>query len=179
MLKAEQTGLLLVDIQGKLAQMVSDSQAMISNTVKLIRCCQALSIPMVVLEQNPKGLGPTAPEIQPYIGDADKFVKYTFNALDTPEIEQHILDVNKTSWLVAGIEAHICVYQTVSGLLNRSLHVEVMSDCISSRLRFNVDLAIDNMRHMGANITSLEMSVYQMLQTSKSAVFRDALNIIK
>ena len=179
MLVAQQSGLVVVDVQGTLAKIVDNSQMTIANTVKLIKCCQALSIPVVVLEQNPQGLGPTLPVIQEAVGSSLTFEKFTFNGMDTAEIKQQIVGANKTSWLVAGIEAHICVYQTVRGLLDQGLHVEVVTDCISSRLRSNVELAIENMRHFGANITSLEMCVYQMLGSSQSDEFKKVLSIVK
>ena len=179
MISAQKTALLVVDIQGKLANIVADSEGLISNTSKLIRCCQVLSVPILVLEQNPKGLGPTTAELRRLLVDSDRLEKLTFNALGEPEIKSHILNMNKPTWLVAGIEAHICVYQTVRGMINAGLQVDVIADCISARTRSNLDLAIDNMRHLGANISSVEMCTYDMLQSSQHSEFKDVLNIIK
>ena len=179
MKNADECGLLIVDIQGTLANLVANSEMTISNTVRLIKSCQALSIPVVVLEQNPKGLGPTTLEIERCLVDPVYFEKHTFNALDDEKIKRHIKSMNKKYWLVAGIEAHICVYQTVKGLIREGTQVELLSDCISSRLESNVTLAIQNLRHLGANITSMEMCIYEILQSCRNERFKAVLNIVK
>lgn len=175
----ENCGLLVIDIQGKLARLVSNSDASISNTIKLIACCHQLSIPIVVFEQNPKGLGSTVSEIEEQLPIHDKFEKHTFSALANSDIKSHIKSSGKTTWLIAGIEAHICVYQTVKDLISEDFQASVLSDCIDSRDRSNVTLAIDNMRQLGAEITSLEMCLYELMKTSKHPKFRDILKIIK
>ena len=179
MTSADNYGLLVVDIQGKLAQLVNNSDTLISNTIKLIKSCQLLSIPIVVLEQNPKGLGSTTPELQSALNNYQPLEKYYFNGVAETHIKQKIASVNKSHWLVAGIEAHICVYQTVQGLLAENYQVELVSDCISSRKESNIALAIDNMRRLGVNITSVEMGIYQLLQTSKANTFKQILEVIK
>lgn len=177
--KASNYGLLIVDIQGKLAELVDNSDEMISNTAKLIKCCQILSIPVVVLEQNPTGLGPTTVSLKECIDEYAPLEKYTFSGMAESHIKEAITSLNKKTWLVAGIEAHICVYQTVRDLLKENLSVEVVSDCISSRRKSNLDLAIENMRHEGAKITSVEMAIYETMQSSKASEFKDVLKVIK
>ncbi len=80
-LDEEKVGLLIVDVQGALARKVDDSQTMICKTVKLIQCCKLLNIPVVVLEQNPDGLGKTVPEIETHVASDPHFKKFTFNAV--------------------------------------------------------------------------------------------------
>lgn len=172
-------GLLIVDIQGRLAKLVDGSDELIANTAKLIKGCQLLSIPVVVLEQNPAGLGATDPAIQASLADYQPLEKYSFNGLAEPHIQQQIQAHNKANWLVAGIEAHICVYQSVQGLLAQGIQVEVVSDCIASRRQSNKDLAIANMRQLGAGITSVEMILYELMGNSKVTQFRDMLTILK
>lgn len=176
---ASDYGLLIVDVQGKLAELVNNSDEMISYTAKLVKCCQILSIPVVVLEQNPRGLGPTTSSLKECIDEYAPLEKYTFSGMAESHIKEAITSLNKNNWLVAGIEAHICVYQTVRDLLKENLAVEVVSDCISSRRKSNLDLAIENMRHDGAKITSLEMAVYEIMQSSKAFEFKEVLKIIK
>ncbi|MCW8109559.1 isochorismatase family protein [Alteromonas ponticola] len=179
MIKAENCGLLVVDVQGKLANLVCNSQTMLFNIRALIQCCQVLSIPVVVLEQNPDGLGATHPIILNSLLSYEPFEKSHFNGLNEQHINTHISQLNKPTWLVAGIEAHICVYQTVKGLLAKGLTVEVVADCIASRLPANVNLAIENMRLAGANITGLEMCLFEMMQSSDNVHFKEILKHIK
>ncbi|MCW8092725.1 isochorismatase family protein [Alteromonas sp. ASW11-130] len=179
MITAETSGLLIIDVQGKLAELVSNSQSMMTNISKLVKSCEILSIPIVILEQNPHGLGPTAPAIKNSVQSFNPIEKHSFNALDEEHIKSRIQTLNKQNWLVAGIEAHICVYQTVKGLLGEGFSVEVVADCISSRHQPCIQLAIENMRRVGANITTLEMAMFEVMKSSKNEYFRDVLNIIK
>jgi nicotinamidase-related amidase len=179
MLKQEDCGLIVVDVQGSLARIVQHSELFIDNTRKLIQCCKTLSVPVIWLEQNPKGLGATVPELSELMGESIVNEKYHFNALFEEPIQEVIKATNRKRWLVVGIEAHICVYQTVLGLLKENFEVEVVSDCISSRLQSNIDLALLNMRDSGASITSLEMCVFELMKTAKANEFREVLSIIK
>lgn len=179
MLEQEDCGLIVVDVQGSLARIVQGSDLLIDNTRKLIQCCNVLSLPVIWLEQNPKGLGPTVPELAELMGESTINEKIHFNALFEAPIKEAIKSANRKRWLVVGIEAHICVYQTVLGLLNEQYEVEVVSDCISSRLQSNIDLALLNMRESGAKVTSLEMCVFELMKSAKVNSFREVLSIIK
>ncbi len=179
MLQKENCGLIVVDIQGTLARIVQNSDLYIQNTRKLIQCCQLLDIPVVWLEQNSKGLGPTVPELAELMGEATVNEKFHFNGLFEEPIKEVIKATGKSQWLVVGIEAHICVYQTVLGLLNEKFEVDVVSDCISSRLQSNVELALTKMRDSGASITSVEMCVFELMKNARMDRFRDVLSVIK
>ncbi|WP_114324789.1 isochorismatase family protein [Candidatus Colwellia aromaticivorans] len=179
MLQKEDCGLIVVDVQGSLARIVQQSDLVIENTKKLIQCCKLLSIPIIWLEQNPKGLGATVPELSELMGESIVNEKVHFNALFEQPIKEVIKATDKKRWLVVGIEAHVCVYQTVLGLLNENYKVDVVSDCISSRLQSNIDLALLNMRESGASITSLEMCVFEMMKSAKINNFREILSVIK
>lgn len=179
MLQKEDCGLILVDVQGSLARIVQHSDLFIANTKKLIQCCELLSIPVVWLEQNPKGLGATIPEIAELLQNSTVNEKVHFNALFEESIKEVIKSTDKKRWLVAGIEAHICVYQTVLGLLDEGFEVDVVLDCISSRLQSNIDLSLIKMRDNGASITSLEMCIFELMKSAKTNNFKDILSIIK
>lgn len=178
-MKPEECGLLIVDVQGKLAEIVHNSDTMIATIEKLAKTCQLLNITTLLLEQNPKGLGSTTPKIRDCLGETKALEKFSFNALAEAHIKKQILALNKRYWLVVGIEAHICVLQTVQGLLKEGLQVQLITDGISSRMQSNRDLAIDNMRQMGAAISSLEMCLYQLMGNSQHTKFKEVLSIIK
>jgi len=180
MLDKDDCGLLLVDVQGSLARLVQHSDLFITNTKKLLQCCKLLSMPVVWLEQNPKGLGVTIPEISELLsGSFTVNEKSHFNALFEQPINEAIKSTGKKQWLVAGIEAHICVYQTVLGLINEGFEVEVVTDCISSRLQSNIEVAVQKMQSKGCAITSLEMCIYELMKDSKSEEFKKVLSVIK
>ena len=102
-----------------------------------------------------------------------------YSIMKTEWLKPAIKATDKKRWLVVGIEAHICVYQTVLALLNEGFEVDVVSDCISSRLKSNIALALVNMRESGASITSLEMCVFELVKKAKTDNFREILSVIK
>jgi len=113
------------------------------------------------------------------MGESIVHEKVHFNALSATPIKQAIEATDNKRWLVVGIEAHICVYQTVLGLLNEGFAVDVVSDCISSRLQSNIDLALIKMSESGAGITSLEMCIFELMKSAKVNDFKKILSIIK
>lgn len=179
MLSQEKSGLIIVDVQGKLARMVHESDALLSNIQVLIRGCQILKLPIVWLEQNPQGLGQTVIELKALLKDYQPLEKYRFNACDSSDFIKAITDSGVQQWLVCGIEAHICVYQTSLGLLARNYDVEVVVDCISSRSKANIDLALNKLQRHGASLTNIEMCLYELVKDSRKEEFKQILPLIK
>ncbi|RED22690.1 isochorismate hydrolase [Flavobacterium cutihirudinis] len=179
MLTQETTGLIIIDVQGKLARIVNESEKLVSNLEKLIRGCQMLSIPIIYAEQNPKGLGSTIPEIGKLLSPQKPVEKYTFNAFENEAFKKAILESNRKQWLICGIEAHICVYQTVLGLLSHNFEIEVVADCVSSRSKDSVELALEKLQNKGAGLTNVEMCLYELVKDSKREIFKEILTLIK
>lgn len=179
MLQRKDTALLLIDVQGKLARMVHQSKEVITNIRKLILACETLSIPIVWVEQYPKGLGKTVSELSELLNKQKPIAKHTFNALANKEIESTIAQLNKKQWLVCGIEAHICVYQTAMALLNKNYKVELVTDAVSSRSKNSIDLAINKLQTKGIGLTNVEMCIYELVKDSKTEAFKKILPLIK
>ncbi|MFT6899101.1 MAG: nicotinamidase-related amidase [Paraglaciecola sp.] len=179
MLKKEQVGLLVVDVQGTLANIVHESEALLTNTVRLIKGAQALNLPILCLEQNPDKLGNTTPVVFAALAGNKAISKYTFDGCESPEFVQALELSGVSQWLVCGIEAHICVYQSTLGLLRLGYEVELVSDCISSRTAFNKEIAISKLVKNGAQLTTVEMCLYELLGTCQAPEFKDILRLIK
>ncbi|KQB01419.1 hydrolase [Vibrio metoecus] len=179
MLNKENTGLILIDIQGKLAHTVVESKALIEQCQKLVQGVQALGMPVLWLEQNPDKLGDTVEEIRQYLPDFKRIIKYTFDAGQEPLFIHAIQATGRTSWLVAGIEAHICVYQTISHLKQLGYDPHLVIDCTSSRLQVNKSLAIDKLSQQGVPMTGVEMCLYELVQDCRASEFKTILNLIK
>ncbi|MBB4802651.1 nicotinamidase-related amidase [Flavobacterium nitrogenifigens] len=179
MLKQETTGLILIDVQGKLAKIVNESEKLAVNLEKLIRGCQILSIPIIWAEQNPKGLGSTIPELEKLLIHQKPIEKYSFNAFENETFQKSVLESNKKQWLVCGIEAHICVYQTAMGLLENNFEVEIVTDCVSSRAKESIEIALQKLQNKGAGLTTLEMCLYELVKDSRREIFREILSLIK
>ncbi|OUL58806.1 isochorismatase family protein [Pseudoalteromonas ulvae] len=181
MLNKQTTGLLVIDIQGTLATLVHDSERMIAQTQTLLKGAQLLGLPILAVEQNPDKLGGTVPSLAEYL-PAAPVTKMTFDACGNPDFSDKIQQsVNEgiTQWLVVGIEAHICVYQTVMSLLSQGLQVELVTECLSSRTLSNKELAIANMLQAGARQTSVEMCLFELMGDCLAPEFKSVLKLIK
>ena len=178
MLKKETTALVLIDVQGKLAEIVAESEQVIDHITKAVQCANVLELPILWLEQYPKGLGPTTPAIAEHM-NGTPIEKITFSAYDTPQFVEALEATGCKNVLLTGIEAHICVYQTAAHLLANGYQVEVLADCVSSRTVRNRDIGIQKMLQIGANITSVEMAFFEMLQIAKGDQFKAISKIVK
>ena len=179
MLTTSTTGLLVVDIQGKLARLVEGSESLIANTARLVQGAKALGLPVVWLEQNPDKLGATVPELQPLQAGTLVLPKYSFGALGEPTVADALAGTGVGHWLVCGIEAHICVYQTVQGLLDAGSQVSLVVDAVSSRSAANRELAIHKLAAHGAELTSVEMCLYELMGDCRHPAFRQILALVK
>jgi nicotinamidase-related amidase len=180
MLAKDTTGLIVVDIQGKLARLVHDSESFISHCEKLIKAAQTLALPIIYLEQNPDKLGSTIEEVHSLLAPLEAIEKFTFNACEATEFRAAVqAESQVTTWLVCGIEAHICVYQTAIGLLDRGYDVHLLSDCVSSRTQTNKQLGITALMNKGVAITGLEMCLYELVKDCRAPEFRSILGLIR
>ena len=179
MLQTQETVLVLIDIQGKLAQIVDDSEFVIGNIEKVTQGVRLLGLPVLWLEQYPKGLGPTVEQIAQHLTDIEPIEKITFSAYDTPEFVNRLEATGRKKILLAGIESHICVYQTAAHLLQNGYEVEVLADCVSSRTAFNREIGLQKMVQLGAKVTSVEMALYEMQQIAKGDTFKAISKLIK
>ncbi|MEZ9871576.1 hydrolase [Vibrio sp. 10N.261.51.C6] len=179
MLTKQNTGLVVVDVQGKLARLVDESDTLIANCGKLAQGAQVLGLSIIRLEQNPEKLGATVDELNDLLNDAKPIPKFTFNACDEPKFVEAVQAKDVETWLVCGIEAHICVYQTAMGLLELGYRVQVVGDCVSSRTALNKDLAIRRLMDAGIQITGLEMSLYELVKDCRAREFKLILSLIR
>jgi nicotinamidase-related amidase len=179
MLGLESTVLIMIDIQGRLLNVMYEKDALLENARKLLQGLQILEVPVILTEQNPKGLGPTQPELTQIIPEIAPIPKFCFSCYQDAGFHQALHDIKRKQVLVCGIEAHICVYQTVSGLLNAGYEVQVVADVVSSRSMRNRDIALARMQSDGAKLTSTEMVLFELLQTAKSPKFKEIQQVIK
>jgi len=179
MLKVDETALVIIDVQGKLAKIMHQSKELFINLERLIQGAHLLHIPILWLEQYPKGLGPTSEEIKQHLTDLHPIEKMTFSACKNESFKEEINKLNRNSFLVAGIETHICVYQTVQELLKDDREVEVVVDCVSSRTLANKEIGLEKMKSLGAKITSVEMALFELMETAEHPKFKEISRLIK
>ena len=128
MLTSENTLLLVVDVQGRLAHVMNAKEVLFKSIVNMINGARILGIKTLLTEQNPRGLGPTIPELREHLHDIEPISKFSFSCCDN---EQFMLELNSAqpeNIVIAGIESHICVYQTARDLVKLKYSVEILSD---------------------------------------------------
>jgi len=179
MLKLESTALIVIDMQTKLWNVMHEKEQLLENTQKLLKGAQLLGIPIVLTEQNPDGLGPTIPELKQLIPQVNPLPKFCFSCFQDESFARAILGLNRKQLLVCGIESHICVYQTAMDLLNQGFEVQIIADAVSSRAARNREITLMRMQSEGARLTTVEMLLFELLQTARSPQFRELSRIIK
>jgi nicotinamidase-related amidase len=167
--------LLVVDVQVRLMPVIAGGAAVIAETGRLAAAARLLDVPVLVTEQNPAGLGPTVPELAPEPGTA--VPKMSFGATAAPGFLDRLPDGRDL--VVAGCEAHICVLQTVLGLLEAGRRTAVVRDAVGSRRVENRDAALARMAAHGAEIVTTEMVVFEWLGTARHRRFREAIRLVK
>ena len=158
----EKTAALVIDYQEKLVPVLHEKETLLHNSVILLRGLQALGIGMTVTQQYTKGLGMTVKEITDAIGSDAYTDKLAFTAFDS--VRQKFY--GKKFIIVCGIEAHICVQQTVIDLVAAGYVPVVVEDCISSRKKHDKKIAMERMRREGAIVTTYEALLFELLKVA-------------
>ncbi len=179
MFTKENTTLLIVDVQGNLAQQMHDKEALFTSMRKLIKGIQVLGIPTLWVEQNPQGLGPTIPEIADILSDSQPISKMSFSCCGSDGFIRALKALDRKQVLITGIEAHICVYQTAMDLVNLGYDVQVVADAVSSRTVENKKIALKKMRDAGVGLTSVEITMFELLKVAEGELFKEILKIVK
>ena len=173
----QKTALLVIDVQEKLIRVMDGRkwEDMQQNLLNLIHLAKLYHIPLVVTEQYPQGLGPTIDSINEVLEDTPKLDKVEFSACGHEGFADFLAERGVTeehTIVVTGIEAHICVYQTVLDLLEQGYDVRVPRDAILSRKESDLETGVALMESAGAVITSAETVIFQILQKAGTAAFK-------
>jgi nicotinamidase-related amidase len=179
MLTVEDTLLVIVDIQEKLWRAMHEKEAMLENAVKMVQAAKILGLPMLWTEQNPHGLGPTVPEIRELLVDMEPISKLSFSCAGEPRFQEELERMDRDQILVAGMESHVCVYQTVVDLLDLGYEVEVLIDAVSSRTLENKSLGLTKCEMNGAGLTSVETAIFELLRSAEGEEFKQILKVVK
>ena len=179
MLEIERTSLVVVDVQGKLAQLMFDKQELFKNIEILVRAARILNIPVLWCQQSPRSLGPTIEQIAQHLADLSPIDKSSFSCCGNEEFVKKLHSLNCKHVLLCGIESHICVYQTAMDLLDRDYDVQVVADAVSSRTEQNKKIALRRIEWDGAAISTTEMALFELLATAEHEKFRDIARLVK
>lgn len=176
----EESALLIVDMQDAFRDKISDFAETSARIALMAHAVHVLDVPVLVTEQYPKGLGRTAGEIRAVLPSASRiFEKTQFSANEAFGFEADLIELRALNILVCGIEAHICVNQTVHDLLAGGYRVHFLTDCITARAKQNKNVAFSKMQQSGAVPTTTEMALFELMRDSKHPQFKNIQNLIK
>jgi nicotinamidase-related amidase len=180
-LEVEQCALIVVDMQKKLLPPIWEKERLVQNVQLLIRLAGILKIPSIVTTQYAKGLGETVPDIADLLPNTPSIDKLMFSCFGSDAFCSTLrrLPGQRTTILLCGMEAHICVMQTALGALREGYLVHVASDAVSSRTELNWRIGLDRMRAGGAILSSAEMMLYELLRSSGAPAFKELLPYLK
>jgi nicotinamidase-related amidase len=174
--------LVVIDVQQKLMPVIHDREAIELNIDRLVRGSKVVDIPAIVTEQYVHGLGPTVPDIRRAFEETSGYEpieKSCFSAFGCAEFVTTTRNLHRKQAIVAGIEAHVCVYQTVGDLLANGYDVTIVADAISSRTPANKEIAIRRMVADGAHLSSTEMVLFELTVNSGTDEFREISRLVK
>ena len=179
MLNPVEAVLVLVDFQGRLAEIVERSELVVPNALRLVKGCQALDVPILPTVQVPEKLGPMLPALTEILEGVSPIPKAVFSALREPNFLLALDQTGRKQVILGGIEAHVCVLQTGLDLVDAGYEVHILSDGAFSRTSENHDLALQRLHDRGATVTSVEMALFELIRTSKHAEFRAISKLVK
>lgn len=177
-LRPDNTALLVIDLQDKLLPAIYESAAVIEASRKLIESAKILSLPILLTEQYPTGLGPTCSAIAQCLPAEAPISKLKFSACVDPIITR-LRDLARPNILICGIEAHVCIQQTVLDLLRLNYRPVICADATSARRPLDRDTALQRMRQAGAIITTAESAIFELLGEAGTEAFKKVLKVIK
>lgn len=179
MLEVNNTVLVVVDVQTKLAALMHNRQEMIANQQRMIKGAQILEMPILWNEQYPEGLGPTIPELQEVLKAQEPLTKRSFSCCGNESFVEQLKSSGRKQVLLLGIESHVCVYQTAADLLASDFEVHVVTDAISSRTAANREIGFERMRDLGAKLTSTETCLFELLRVAQGPQFKEISKLVK
>ena len=178
-LNKDNSVLLVVDIQEKLAVVMNQKDKVTRNCLHVLEAAKLLSIPIIVTEQYPKGLGQTINEIREALPAYAPLEKITFDCCRGDGFLQKIAALRKTHIILTGMETHVCVLQTCLGLLEKGYFVHLVSDAVCSRKKDDYKTGRNMMRDAGAVITCTETILFQLLEKAGTPEFKAISKRIK
>lgn len=168
--------LVIIDIQEKLLAVMDERDIILENALKLVRFSNIVGMPVLVTEQ--EKLGPTVQALSDEIKDFEPVMKLDFDAYAVPQFVKRLVDLDRETVIITGIESHICVTQTALSLLP-FFDVHIIADAVGSRTPQNKQIALDRMRFNGATVSSTEMFMYEILKKAGTEEFRQVLKLVK
>ena len=175
-----QSALTIIDMQEAFRTKIEVFSEVAERIATMVKAAKLLQLPILVTEQYPKGLGHTAKEIIDVLPESVEIIeKTTFSSCGAQPFQSQLNKLGAKQIIVCGIEAHICVNQTVHDLIAAGFQVHLLTDCVASRIKDNKKVAIRKMALAGAIPSSLELAVFEMMRDAKHEQFKAIQGLVK
>ncbi|HEX3008509.1 MAG TPA: hydrolase [Bacteroidales bacterium] len=170
---------LIIDVQEKIFPHMHEKENLLKRISILIQGLQLLDVPILVTEQYTRGLGYTIDPVRSLFHGFNPIEKISFSCCDEPLFNDQMKWMRKKYVIIAGIEAHICVQQTMEDLKEQGYLPVIIDDCVSSRRQSDKDIAIARMRQDGAIVTTSESILFEMCRHAGNERFKAIAGLIK
>jgi nicotinamidase-related amidase len=144
----------------------------------LVEACRALDVPVIGSEQYPKGLGPTVEPLAGLLGETPA-AKNSFSCARDGGIRESISTAGRSQVVVTGIETHVCVLSTALDLIEAGYRVHVPHDAVNSRRAADKHWALERMQSAGAQITSTESTLFELVERCDTPDFKTVAKLVK
>jgi len=180
LLDRSRTALVLIDLQEGYRPALHRWDRVAAASTVLVRGAAMLDVPLLVTEQYPRGLGHTAAEVASHFPPQLTITeKMSMSCCGAAAFLERLRETRRTQVLIAGIETHACVNQTVHDLIAAGYDVHVARDATSSRRPADIEPAWDKMRAAGMLPTSSEQALLELVQTAEAAEFKTLQRLLK
>ena len=172
--------LVVIDVQEKLYPVVQNKDNFLKNLEILIKGFRLLDLPIIVTEQVPQKLGHTVYPVRSLLSDVEPIPKSSFSCASNDKFKSKCDELlNVDGYVLAGIETHVCIYQTQKQMSLLGKHVEVVADAVSSRNKTNHDVALDRIRNSGGFLTTTEMILFELAGNAEGIIFKQLSKLVK
>ncbi len=180
MFTPENSIFILIDVQGKLSEIVYESESVMKSLEVLIQGMNTLDVPILWMEQIPSKIGPTRESLAKLMRPASQPISKTYFSVCREKESMAVLEAsNRKQVILAGIETHICVHQTACDLIDKGYEVQVVADCVSSRTRENREIGLKRIAQSGGKITSVEMLLFELMEKAEGDTFKNIARLVK
>lgn len=159
--------------------MMHGKEPLFKSLQAIIRGAKVLEIPIILTEQAPEKIGTTVPEISQLLTGLEPISKTTFSCCQNQKFAQTLGALKREQILIAGIETHVCVYQTTADLINSGYYVQVIADAVSSRSLENKQIGLERIKAVGGNLTGVETVLCELTRSANHPKFKEILGLMK
>ena len=182
LLSRDRSVLLVIDLQERLAPAIEGIAPVLANAKRLMGAAERLSVPMLVTEQYPRGLGHTVADLRDAMRPARILEKTAFGALADPAVDEACrqqVEASRSDFVILGTEAHVCVLQTAMQIIAQGWRLAVVEDACGSRRGADKSVALERLQSAGAQRVTTEMVLFEWLERAATPEFRDLLPLIR